>query len=347
MIRKKITIKSKDVTGVQNEKPPAVVRTYQLNKKSKDNTVDRPTIDEPMKTYLINNLVKLSLTSTDLNLLEHEMKEEATILLKDVEQNIVPQPWNGAGASGPALVRPVQTMKETLLSKSPFKSVMKSLTIKTPKPKSTRKDLIISSGIKRQTMPIMKIFSQGWPSHSSHACWYCCHKFNQTPVGIPHMLNNAIFHCYGNFCSYNCAKKYLNPRSEDDIAMLQTAADVSIEDDKSEKLQLLELLYHIETQSPLSEPIKPASSRLTLSMFGGPHSIEEFRFNFKTHNTCHTFRSPLVPISYQMEECSDTKGTMRKRQVSLDTLKIEKAFNELAAQSAKKKATVRKLLFSS
>jgi len=151
-----------------------------------------------------------------------------------------------------------------------------------------------------------------------------------------------VFHCYGNFCSYNCAKRYLRPETEDDIAMLQTATDNFIDDDLGERMQLLELLCHIETNTPLEYPIKAASRRLTLIMFGGDKTIDEFRANFATNDSYHVFRSPLVPISYQMEECNDRTDKRRRHRVSLDTVKIERAFSELAEKAKKHKGSLGK-----
>jgi hypothetical protein len=251
--------------------------------------------------------------------------------------------WN---ATGGAAVSSTNNVSETdtliAKTKNPFKSL-----IKIPPTKiigeslmekgANRKDLIINSGVRRNSKQILQIYSHGWPAHTSYACWYCCNTFNNTPVGIPQLLVNMEFHCYGNFCSYNCAKRYLRPESDDDIAMLQTANDNFIDDDLGERMQLLELLCHIETGSVISQPIKAAPRRLTLAMFGGDKTIEDFRKNFKTNDSYHVFRSPLVPISYQMEECNDRTDRRRRQRVSLDTVKIEQAFSELAEKSKKHK----------
>jgi hypothetical protein len=316
-------------------------RVYNLTKKTEPST---------SAAYIVNNIVKLKLTSKDIVRIENEITRLAEGLLIGIEAKNTPCAWNAVsvGSSIASSVTTEQPVEST--GHNPFKTLIKrsNTNLKdnsAEKPKTNRKDLIINSGIKRHCKPIMQIYSHGWPAHSHYACWHCCHKFNTSPVGIPHLLINTDFHCYGNFCSYNCAKKYLRPRSEDDVAMLQTPNDVFIEDDMGEKMQLLELLCHIESGSPLEEPIKTAPSRLTLSLFGGTKSIEEFRENFKSHKSYHVFRSPLVPISYQMEECSDKIEQRKKYQrVSLDTMKIEKAFNDLAAKSTNNKSTLRKLL---
>ena len=276
---------------------------------------------------LPNNMVKLNITLNDISRLESTLNHRG--LLHGIETPLVPVPWNDNFAPV------VDTEHKTDIKSNPFVTLIKKPEIITETSSSSiasssRKDLIINSGVKRSSKPIMQIYSHGWPAHSTYACWYCCHTFNTTPVGIPQLLVNMEFHCYGNFCSYNCAKRYLRPDAEDDMAMMQTSNDNIIQDDLGERMQLLELMCHIETGSPLNESIKMAPRRLSLTMFGGNKTIEEFRNSFQTNESYHVFRFPLVPISYQLEECSDKTERKRKTRVSLDTIKIERAFSELA-----------------
>ena len=200
-------------------------------------------------------------------------------------------------------------------------------------PSSSRKDLIINSGVKRTSSEPLQIFSDTWPLTSPYACWYCCHTFDTTPVGIPAILTNYTFRCYGNFCSYNCAKRYLCPLKddEDDMACMQSSNDIFRGDDHGEKLQLLELLYHLETGSDMDEPIKTAPRRLILKTFGGNKTIEEFRQSFNTNTTYHTFKMPLASMAYHMEECTDTKSDARRKfkNMSLDVSRLEQAYENL------------------
>lgn len=317
---------------------PAPARVYTLNK---------PAVLPKKSTYIVNNMVRLNINANDVNRLEKALGHKG--LLHGIEiAPSVPAAWNSTYNS-PSELEPRSDSQTASgldkITKSPFKSLIKKPNITSEADKNVnRKDLIINSGLKRNSKPILQVFSHGWPAHTPHACWYCCHTFNTTPVGIPQLLVNMEFHCYGNFCSYNCAKRYLKPDTEDDIAMLQTANDNFIDDDLGERMQLLELLCHIETGSPINQPIKAAPRRLTLTMFGGIKTIEEFRSNFSTNDSYHVFRSPLVPISYQMEECNDKTERKRRQRVSLDTVKIEKAFSELAEKARNQKNSLGKCM---
>jgi len=350
MLKKKVVIKSKR-SGPSEPVPkrPAALSmvSAKLEGKTGDTATSRVyTVGVPQKpsmksSYIVNNMVKLNITLSDVNRLEGLGHKG---LLYGIETPQLPVAWNCSEVN--TRLEPPTKASEVTQSPNPFKSLIKrgitNLVTDETKDRATRKDLIINSGMKRHSKQIMQIYSHGWPAHSSHACWYCCHTFNNTPVGIPQLLVNMVFHCYGNFCSYNCAKRYLRPETEDDIAMLQTATDNFIDDDLGERMQLLELLCHIETNTPLEYPIKAASRRLTLIMFGGDKTIDEFRANFATNDSYHVFRSPLVPISYQMEECNDRTDKRRRHRVSLDTVKIERAFSELAEKAKKHKGSLGK-----
>jgi hypothetical protein len=196
-----------------------------------------------------------------------------------------------------------------------------------------RKNLIINSGVERKVNHAIHITNDKWPSSSIYACMYCCHTFNTSPVGIPYCIINYKFMCYGNFCSYNCAKRYLCPTrdDEDDMACIQTYNDLYVGDDHGEKLQLLELLYHLETGAPIHQSIKPSPKRLVLKLFGGTKTIEEYRESFDTNTTFHVFKTPIASIGYQIEECSDTLSDSKRvlRNLSLDADILEKKREKL------------------
>lgn len=201
-----------------------------------------------------------------------------------------------------------------------------------------RKDLIINCGVKRMTTDVLTADGDEWPKISRIACYNCCHTFDSTPVGIPQTLINHKFYCYGNFCSYNCAKRYLCPNynDQDDLASVFANTDIYVGDSHGEKLQLLELLYHMETGADLTEQIKPAPNKLVLKMFGGSKSIDEFRDSFKTNTNFHTFKMPLVSIGYQIEECQNTgvNGTQKLLNMSLDVHKLQQEYEELLRQNS-------------
>lgn len=172
-----------------------------------------------------------------------------------------------------------------------------------------RRNLIINGGVQRKITKLMASFGNIWPSYSPYECWFCCSPFIEPPVGIPERLNiineEYRFELYGNFCSYNCASRYLNPQNEDDFSCIQCNLDLCKGDERAEKNQLLELMANIETDMDIYQKIKLAPPRLSLKRFGGHLTIEEFRENFNKHSTLHIFKTPLIPITYLVEECQN------------------------------------------
>ena len=190
------------------------------------------------------------------------------------------------------------------------------------------RNLIINSGITRKTTNLFNVTGDMWPSYSIYDCLVCCHDFKNAPVGIPEKYTNNNFYLFGNFCSYNCAKRYLCPDdSLDDNFLQMSDTDKSLCDDNSNKIQLLELLCHIETNMPVNEKIKKAETRLTLKKFGGYKTIEEFRSGFNMHNEYHIYKSPLISIVYQLEEINNDYKNKNKTSSAINSKKrIEQTY---------------------
>lgn len=242
-----------------------------------------------------NNIITLSLTKSDIVRLEKKIVEDSKPSTDRVCAENEPQPFDQMLMSCFEKALPV---KEKLMNNSEFKTRRKDV--------ERRKNLIINNGVDRKTYKVM--MDERWPSETDVVCFYCCHSFDTTPVGIPHKFVNNVFNCYGNFCSYNCAKRYLCPfyNEEDDVAMILAVHDMLVGDEQNEKLQLLELLFHLETNAPFYKEIKPAPSRLVLKMFGGTKTIDEYRNSFYSHTTFHVFKMPITSVGYQIEESDRT-----------------------------------------
>lgn len=122
--------------------------------------------------------------------------------------------------------------------------------------------------------------STNWPKRTSACCWNCCHPFETTPVCIPKKYDDAtnLYHVYGIFCSWNCAKAHLEAEynsiaSEQFMWMCIMAKDV----------------FNCNIHSDLIS----APSRLCLTMFGGNMTIEEYRSKSKT-TVCEILEPPMI-----------------------------------------------------
>ena len=167
------------------------------------------------------------------------------------------------------------------------------------------KNLLINSGIK-YTIHSNEI-NYNIPNNNEFLCWHDCHTFSGIPIGIPEKItfinNEFIFELSGYFCSYNCAMAYICPNTIDDKYNINTFSDLSYLDEQSEKIQLLEMLCHLELKLPLNVKIKNAPPKLALKSFKcGNMTIEEFRQNFYTNTIYHIYKYPIISINYNLEE---------------------------------------------
>lgn len=96
---------------------------------------------------------------------------------------------------------------------------------------------------------------------TSISCFHCCHPFDTPPVPMPkdYDTSSQSYVVYGNFCSLSCCKRFLCDTSTFNSG-----------------LQVL-LLHKMAREIYGVEKVVCAPPRLSLSMFGGPYSIERFR----------------------------------------------------------------------
>lgn len=148
-----------------------------------------------------------------------------------------------------------------------------------------------------------------WPLSTNVLCHWCCHNFNNTPLGLPlkYCHANNTFLVTGCFCSFNCALAYNNS--------MRTI------DNKQEREHLLYFLAH-KILGDVSV-IKPAPSPLCLSAFGGCLSIEEFREESSILYFVNP--PPMVMMSQQIEEVSEECLHHKKEEfVPLDEERVNK-----------------------
>ena len=93
-------------------------------------------------------------------------------------------------------------------------------------------------------------------------CFYDCHPFSGERFAFPISFdaNKNEFVCWGNFCSFECAKTFIHeshhPKKETHFSLLSC---------------LIRKMYGTYTE------ITQAPNKFLLKKFGGPLSIEEFR----------------------------------------------------------------------
>jgi len=103
--------------------------------------------------------------------------------------------------------------------------------------------------------------SKNIPETTSIACFWCAHAFTWKPSVIPEREEKGVYRIYGNFCSPSCAMAFL----------LNESLDTHV---RWERIALLHRLYG---KNYKSHRIFPAPTRESLTLFGGPVTIEQYR----------------------------------------------------------------------
>lgn len=147
-----------------------------------------------------------------------------------------------------------------------------------------------------------------WPSNTSIHCYWCCHKFNNAPFGIPINFENNKFEVFGCFCTLECAAAY-NFKMNHNI------------DEMWERNNLINLLSrHIDYKSF----VKPAPDRLCLKQFGGFMDIEEFRNHTNLNRVININFPPMTSVTQQLEEINENDLKNQLKYIPIDMERIKK-----------------------
>lgn len=137
----------------------------------------------------------------------------------------------------------------------------------------------------------------GWPRTTDVHCWYCAEPFNTIPIMIPGRLcrrSKRLMDCYGTFCSFDCAKYYVQHTARHD---------------RGNQMSLLAYLHKLTTGrvasiAPLNprDPKDVAPTFQALIKFGGYMTIDEFRASRKTLPPNDSERGAVTEIVQLMEK---------------------------------------------
>lgn len=138
------------------------------------------------------------------------------------------------------------------------------------------------------------IENKEWLEKTDTACWWCCHKFNSVPIGLPVYYNKVQnkYRVYGVFCSFPCV----------------TAYDIS--KNSTYKYLILDLYILLTGEK---RKLLPAPPKEVLKMFGGKLSIEEFRNATETGKIYKMIEYPMFVFSVFVEEI-DVKNMIKSNQ---------------------------------
>lgn len=128
-------------------------------------------------------------------------------------------------------------------------------------------------------------------SDKRSACFWCTYDFDNPPIYIPRYELNNSYHCYGCFCSPECAVSYL----------FNEHIDVST------RVERYSLLNHIYCKIyDYNKNIKPAPNpHYLLNKFYGNLTIQEYRKLLKNERLLLIVDKPLTRILPELHEDND------------------------------------------
>ncbi|GAX85730.1 hypothetical protein CEUSTIGMA_g13145.t1 [Chlamydomonas eustigma] len=167
----------------------------------------------------------------------------------------------------------------------------------------------------------LKSQADDWPLSTSVLCYWCCHRFDSAPLGMPvrYVASLQKFLVTGCYCSLACAAAHnfeLNRHSPQECiarhALLNALAQV--------------------LDPGRREPVGPAPPRLALAAFGGHMSIDHFRScGVPMLLSC----SPMRAISQQIEEVCEADMRSEYRYVPIDRDRVSKCQEKMRITRSK------------
>tara|TARA_B100000927_G_scaffold250157_1_gene214482 strand:- start:1096 stop:2388 length:1293 start_codon:yes stop_codon:yes gene_type:complete len=168
-------------------------------------------------------------------------------------------------------------------------------------------------------IPLYNFKNEQWPTKSSCPCFWCNHKFDNTPWGIPNKYENNSFVLFGNFCSPNCALSYLIVR-ENNINLF-------------EKISLLNLLYYYVYNN--DSIIVPAPDKICIDTYGGPFTISQFRYLTLNNNKKYNIIFPSCNLVNPIFEETKKSVNQNNYYIPIDKNRINKIQTELKIKRSK------------
>lgn len=160
-----------------------------------------------------------------------------------------------------------------------------------------------------------------WPQSTTIHCYWCCHRFETPPFGIPikYCECENKFHVYGCFCSLECAAAY----------------NMSTKESMDEIWERYNLINLLSRRIGHKQIIKPAPNRLSLKMFGGHLSIQEFRTFCNTTKMLNINFPPMMTMTQQIEEINDSDINSEYKYIPIDTERINKYKEKIKIKRSK------------
>lgn len=151
-----------------------------------------------------------------------------------------------------------------------------------------------------------------WPCATNVACYWCCHRFDGVPMGLPVRFcgEDDGFYATGCFCGTACAAAFNQNSNESNNV----------------KCGRHNMLCMLSMALGNGEEITVAPPRTVLNMFGGYATIVEFRLMCGEKKIFLSSMPPMRFLTMQIEEVNNANVSsgFRDKVVPLDTERIER-----------------------
>jgi hypothetical protein len=152
------------------------------------------------------------------------------------------------------------------------------------------------------------IENKDWVKKTNVLCWWCCHKFDNPPFGIPIKYKNNKFHVSGCFCSLECASSY-------NFYENNTIQDV---------WECYSLINLLSQKLQYKNIIKLAPHKVSLKIFGGKLDIDEFRNFTNSNKIVNVLDYPMIPTNQQLEEINYNTQNNMNNFIPIDENRLKK-----------------------
>jgi hypothetical protein len=147
-----------------------------------------------------------------------------------------------------------------------------------------------------------------WPSNTSISCYWCVHRFDNAPFGIPINYKNGSFDVFGCFCSLECAAAHNFNENKS-------------QDEMWERYQLINMMSR---EMKMGNIVRCSPPRLSLKVFGGNMDIDTFRNVGKSNKIMNVNFPPMTSITQQLEEINDFEISNDFKYIPVDDDRINK-----------------------
>lgn len=182
-----------------------------------------------------------------------------------------------------------------------------------------KKDMITSSEIKPNDLSSDINLEINECNNIKSICWNCSHDIN---VNVSYPINyiNDTFYLNGNFCSYECAGRYI--------------FDNYHGKDLFDKYTLLNLFYN-KTHNTCKK-VKIAPEKINLKKFGGKMDYEQYIDKSSLYNIQNSYIPPSIYINHHNSKVNNKEDNIFKM-YRIKDMKTNSLFKDIENEENKEK----------